>query len=105
MSRRLERRRLGRHGLEVPALCLGTMTFGFQVDEAGSRKILDEAYEQGLTFLDSADAYPAGGTLETTGDTERILGRWMGEKGNRSELILATKCFAPTRRGPWSTSA
>lgn len=97
---------MGRHGLEVPALCLGTMTFGLQVDEKGSREILDKAYDLGLTFLDTADAYPVGGTLETIGTTEEILGRWMKDKGNRSELRIATKCFAPTRRGPnsWGLS-
>ncbi len=96
----MEKRRMGRYGLEVPVLCLGTMTFGLQVDEAGSKRILDQAYSNNLRFLDTADAYPLGGTIDTIGDTEAILGRWMKEKGNRSELILATKCFAPTRRGP-----
>ena len=97
---------MGRHGLEVPALCLGTMTFGLQVDEAGSRDILDRAYEQQLTFLDTSDAYPAGGTLETIGHTEEILGRWMKDKGNRDSILMATKCFVPTRRGPnnWGLS-
>jgi aryl-alcohol dehydrogenase-like predicted oxidoreductase len=96
----IETRRLGRTGLEVPALCLGTMTFGLQVDEPGSHRILDYAFEQGLRFLDTADAYPLGGSLETIGDTEQIIGRWMHERGNRDALLVATKCWAPTRRGP-----
>ena len=96
----METRRMGRHGFEVPALCLGTMTFGLQVDEPGSRAILDEAFEAGLIYLDTSDAYPLGGTTETAGDTEEILGRWMKDKGNREELLLTTKCFAPTRLGP-----
>lgn len=102
----MERRRMGRHGLEVPVLCLGTMTFGLQVDEAASRGILDRAYERGITFLDTADVYPLGGTLETVGRTEAILGRWMKDKRNRDRLLLATKCFAPTRGGPnhWGLS-
>ena len=95
----MEKRRMGRHGLEVPALCLGTMTFGLQTDENGSREILDKAVDHRLTFLDTADGYPVGGTLETLGETERIIGRWMKDKGNRDQLVLATKCFAPTRRG------
>src|SRR5262245_46377778 len=49
----VEMRRLGRNGLEVPALCLGTMTFGFQVDEPNSVAILDAAFDRGLTFLDT----------------------------------------------------
>ena len=96
----MQYRRLGRHGLEVPPLCLGTMTFGYQVDEAASLTILDAAYERGLTFLDTADAYPLGGSLETVGTTEAILGRWMTSRGNRDRIILASKCFAPMRRGP-----
>jgi len=95
----MEKRRMGRHGLEVPVLCLGTMTFGLQVDETASRGILDRAYEHGLTFLDTADAYPLGGSLETIGRTESILGRWMKDKANRDRLLIATKCFAPTRGG------
>jgi 1-deoxyxylulose-5-phosphate synthase len=96
----MQYRRLGRNGLEVPALCLGTMTFGYQVDEAASLAILDAAYERGLGFLDTADAYPLGGSLETVGTTETILGRWMTSRGNRDRIILASKCFAPMRRGP-----
>jgi aryl-alcohol dehydrogenase-like predicted oxidoreductase len=96
----MEYRRLGRNGLEVPALCLGTMTFGLQVDEAVSNTILDKAYAAGLTFLDTADAYPLGGTRQTIGETENIIGRWMKARGNRDRLIVATKCFAPTRGGP-----
>ena len=95
----MEKRRMGRHGLEVPALCLGTMTFGLQVDEKSSRAILDKAVDNRLTFLDTADAYPLGGDLSTLGETEAIMGRWMKDKGNRDDLIIATKCFAPTRRG------
>jgi 1-deoxyxylulose-5-phosphate synthase len=102
----MEKRRMGRHGLGVPALCLGTMTFGLQVDEAASRNILDKAYDHGLIFLDTADAYPAGGTRETIGHTEAILGNWMSNKGNRDRMLIATKCFAPTRGGPnnWGLS-
>ena len=95
----MEKRRMGRHGLEVPALCLGTMTFGLQVDESSSRVILDKAHEAGLMFLDTSDAYPLG-------ETESIIGRWMKDKRNRDQLLIATKCFAPTRRGPnnWGLS-
>ncbi len=102
----MEKRRLGRHGLEVPALCLGTMTFGLQVGEDQSRVILDTAFDSGLNFLDTSDAYPLGGTRETIGDTESILGRWIKDKANRQDLIIATKCYAPTRGGPnnWGLS-
>lgn len=102
----MENRRLGKYGLEVPALCLGTMTFGLQVDEKNSVGILDRAVDLGLNFLDSADAYPLGGNRDTLGSTEEILGRWMKQRGNRQRLLIATKCFAPTRGGPngWGLS-
>ncbi len=102
----MKKRRLGRSGLEVPVLCLGTMTFGLQTDPKSAFAVLDAAVEAGVSFLDTADVYPLGGTLETVGRTEEILGDWMRERGNRSELLLATKCCAPTRRGPnaWGLS-
>jgi aryl-alcohol dehydrogenase-like predicted oxidoreductase len=91
--------RLGRTGLQVSRLCLGTMTFGFQCDEPTSFSILDAAAESGITFLDTADAYPLGGGLETVGRTEEILGRWLD--GRRQTLIVATKCFAPMSEQRW----
>lgn len=96
----MEYRRLGNQGLEVQALCLGTMTFGLQVDEAISQTILDKAFEHRLGFLDTADVYPLGGTPDTMGETEAIIGRWMKQRGNRDQIVLATKCFAPTGRRP-----
>ena len=91
--------RLGRTGLQVSRLCLGTMTFGLQCDERASVAILNHAAEAGITFLDTADAYPLGGSLETVGRTEEILGRWLD--GRRHDYILATKCFAPMSRRRW----
>jgi aryl-alcohol dehydrogenase (NADP+) len=96
----MEYRRLGAQGLEVQALCLGTMTFGVQVDESTSQRILDKAFEHRLGFLDTADVYPFGGTADTMGETEAIIGRWMKARGNRDQIVLATKCFAPTGRRP-----
>jgi aryl-alcohol dehydrogenase (NADP+) len=90
---------LGRTGLNVSRICLGTMTFGLQVDEAGSQAILDHARELGVTFIDTADVYPLGGDLTTVGRTEEILGRWW--QGRRDEFVLATKCFGPTGTKPW----
>lgn len=96
----MKRNRLGRSGLQVTELCLGTMTFGLQCDEPTSQAILDAAMDAGLCFLDTADAYPLGGTLDSIGGTEEIIGRWMKARGNRDRVILASKCWAPTRRGP-----
>lgn len=88
----MEARHLGRTGLRVPPLCLGTMTFGLQCDEATSFAILDRALEGGIDFIDTADVYPLGGGLDTAGRTEEILGRWMRERGVRDRIVLATKC-------------
>lgn len=91
--------RLGRTGLQVSRLCLGTMTFGLQIDEAASRLVLDRAAAGGVTFIDTADVYPLGGGVELVGTTEEIIGRWM--KGRRHEFVLATKCFGRTGPQPW----
>jgi aryl-alcohol dehydrogenase (NADP+) len=92
----MQHTRLGRTGLQVSRLCLGTMTFGLQCDEPTSVSILDRAADGGITFLDTADVYPLGGTPETVGRTEEIVGRWL--KGRRDRFVLATKCFG--RSGP-----
>jgi aryl-alcohol dehydrogenase (NADP+) len=91
--------RLGRSGLLVSRICLGTMTFGLQVDEARSHAILEHASDLGVTFLDLADVYPLGGDLSTVGRTEEIVGRWL--TGKRDNFVVATKCFGPTGTHPW----
>src|ERR1700678_4035349 len=95
----MEHTRLGRTGLQVSRLCLGTMTFGVQCDEETSVAILDRAAEGGIDFLDTSDAYPLGGDLTTQGRTEEILGRWM--RGKRDRFVLATKCFGRTGPSPF----
>jgi aryl-alcohol dehydrogenase (NADP+) len=91
--------KFGRTGLRVSALCLGTMTFGLQCDEARSRSILDAAAEGGIDFLDAADVYPLGGDRTTAGRTEEILGAWL--EGKRGSFILATKCVGQMGPKPW----
>jgi 1-deoxyxylulose-5-phosphate synthase len=95
----MDHARLGRTGLQVSRLCLGTMTFGLQSDESTAVAILDRAAEGGIDFLDTSDAYPLGGDLSTRGTTEEILGRWL--QGKRDRFIVATKCFAPTGPAPF----
>jgi 1-deoxyxylulose-5-phosphate synthase len=95
----MEHTRLGRTGLQVSRLCLGTMTFGLQRDEPTAAAILDRAAEGGIDFLDTSDAYPLGGDLTTRGVTEEILGRWL--QGKRDRFVVATKCFAPTGPAPF----
>lgn len=88
----MKMKRLGRTGLKVSEICLGTMTFGIQCDEPTSFGILDRAWEGGVNFIDTADAYPLGGDYSTAGKTEIIIGNWFkAHPGRRHETILATK--------------
>ncbi len=89
----------GRTGLRVSKLCLGTMTFGLQCDEARSHAILDAATSGGIDFLDAADVYPLGGGADTKGRTEDIIGAWL--KGKRHDYIVATKCVGQMGPKPW----
>lgn len=91
--------RFGSTGLQVSRLCLGTMTFGLQCDEATSFAIMDAAANAGITFFDTADVYPLGGTLELVGRTEEIVGKWL--RGKRENFILATKCSGAMGAAPW----
>ena len=91
--------RFGRTGLQVSRLCLGTMTFGFQCDEAASRAIMDRAFDAGITFFDTADVYPLGGGVERTGGTEEIVGRWM--QGRRQDIVIATKGYGRVGTRAW----
>jgi len=93
--------RFGNTGLRVSRLCLGSMTFGLQCDEASSFAILDRAAEGGINFIDTADAYPLGGTLETAGRSEAIIGKWL--RGKRNDFIVATKCHGRMGPNPWNT--
>jgi aryl-alcohol dehydrogenase (NADP+) len=99
MERAMQTTKFGRTGLHVSKLCLGTMTFGLQCDEATSVSILDASAQGGITFLDTADGYPLGGDLTTVGQSEEIVGRWL--KGRRQRFIVATKCAAPMGPDPW----
>ena len=91
--------RFGPTGLQVSRLCLGTMTFGLQCDETTSHAIMDAATEGGITFFDTADVYPLGGSLATVGRTEEIIGRWL--RGKRDQVVLATKCGGKVGPAPW----
>ena len=99
--------RLGRTGLTVSRLALGTMTFGLQTDEAVSHRILDKAAEGGINFLDTADVYPLGGTVETTGRTEEIIGNWLEKQGpaGRRRFVVATKAVNKVGPNPWDQGA
>jgi len=94
----MKTKHLGRTGLQVSEVCLGTMTFGNQADEPTSRAIMDKAFECGVYFFDTANVYPLGATLETIGRTEEFVGHWL--KGRREQIVLATKFAMPMGSGP-----
>jgi aryl-alcohol dehydrogenase-like predicted oxidoreductase len=90
--------RLGRTGLKVSRLCLGTMNFGPETSEADSFAIMDRALEQGINFFDTADVY---GWKLGEGITEQIIGRWFAQGGGRREkVVLATKVFGEMGKWP-----
>lgn len=92
----IEHRRLGKHGVLVSNICLGTMNFGWHTSEEESFKIMDHALEQGINFFDTADVY--GWEIEH-GHTEEIIGRWFAQGGGRRDaVVLATKVYNPVSR-------
>lgn len=92
----IQHRRLGRHGVLVSNLCLGTMNFGWHADERQSFAIMDRALELGINFFDTADVY---GWSVRRGATEQIIGRWLAQGGGRREaVVLATKVYNPVDR-------
>lgn len=94
---------LGRSGLKVSRLCLGTMNFGYVTDEAEAFKIMDESVAQGVNFFDSADVYggPQKPDMEKGfGISEEIIGRWLEKSKKRDSLVIATKCYQPMNYGP-----
>ncbi|HEU4322290.1 MAG TPA: aldo/keto reductase [Roseiflexaceae bacterium] len=96
----METRQIGRTGLKVSSVCLGTMTFGNQADEATSFAIMDVADQAGINFFDTANVYPLGGDLSMVGRTEEIVGRWLRERRARERVVLATKCGGQMGKGP-----
>lgn len=93
----MEHKNLGRSGLRVSRLCLGTMNFGPQTTEPDSHAIMDHALEIGIDFFDTADVY---GWKRGEGITEKIIGRWLAQGGGRrSRIVLATKVYGPMGDG------
>ncbi|HOK80143.1 MAG TPA: aldo/keto reductase [bacterium] len=92
----MQHRRLGKHGVLVSNLCLGTMNFGWYTDEKESFRIMDRALELGINFFDTADTYGWG---NQQGDTEIIIGKWFALGGGRRQaVVLATKVYNPVTR-------
>ena len=89
--------RLGRTGLRVSRLCLGTMNFGPETTEKDSFAIMDRALELGFNFFDSANVY---GWKQGEGVTEQIVGRWLAQGGRREKIVIATKVYGRMGAGP-----
>ena len=93
---------LGASPLQVTPICLGTMTFGEQVNTALAHRILDRSLERGVNFLDTAEMYAVPPKADTCGATETIIGQWFASRpGARSRVVLATKVAGPSRGMPW----
>ena len=91
----MKTRTLGNSDLRVSELCLGTMTFGSQNTEAEAQAQLDCALESGINFLDSAEMYPVPTSAEYQGQSEQCIGNWMRLRGNRDQVVIATKAAGP----------
>jgi aryl-alcohol dehydrogenase-like predicted oxidoreductase len=87
----MKQKKLGTNGPEVPAICLGGNVFGWTVDEAESFRLLDAAFDAGLTFIDTADVYSRWAPGHAGGESETILGKWFARSGKREAVTLATK--------------
>lgn len=90
----MQRRRLGKSGLAVSEIGMGTMTFGSQTDEKNAFRIMDQAYDAGVNFFDTAEMYPVPPKAESFGVTEEIVGKWLKTKP-RESVIVATKITGP----------
>ncbi|RMF12779.1 MAG: NADP(H)-dependent aldo-keto reductase [Alphaproteobacteria bacterium] len=88
-------RTLGATDIKVSEICLGTMTFGVQNDEADGHAQLDRALELGVNFVDTAEMYPFPRAPERYGRTEQIIGSWLAKNGRRDRIVLATKVSGP----------
>ena len=87
----MEKRELGKTGIQVTTCCLGTMTWGDQNTEAEGHEQMDYALDRGINFFDTAEMYSIPPKPETQGNTERIIGSWFKARGSRDKVILASK--------------
>jgi aryl-alcohol dehydrogenase-like predicted oxidoreductase len=96
----MDYRNLGRSGLQVSPVCLGTMQFGWSADEPSSFQVMDAFANAGGNFLDTADVYSAWVEGNPGGISEEIIGRWLKQRGNRHEFVVATKAQGKMWNGP-----
>ena len=93
-------RKLGRTGLKVSALCLGTMQFGWTTDEGTALDVMDAYLDKGGNFIDTADVYTNWAEGNPGGVSEQIIGRWMKSRKNRGQIVLASKVRGRMWEGP-----
>jgi aryl-alcohol dehydrogenase-like predicted oxidoreductase len=94
----MKRVKLGGSDIEVSQICLGTMTFGNQTDEAQAHTQMDMSLDAGMTFMDCAEMYPVNPVrAETIGGSEEVIGRWLAKTGNRAKVEIATKITGPNQ--------
>ncbi len=97
----MEYTRLGNTGLQVSRLCLGTMQFGWSVNEAESHKVLSAAFDSGINFIDTADIYSRWAEGNDGGVSETIIGNWLRERAiPRDQVVIATKVRGQMGEGP-----
>jgi len=94
-------RELGRSGIKVSAVCLGTMTFGDQTPESDAFAQMDLACERGVNFFDTAEMYASPPRAETQGETERVIGRWLKRSRARDKIVIASKVAGRSRDMLW----
>jgi aryl-alcohol dehydrogenase-like predicted oxidoreductase len=93
-------RYLGRTGLQVSEICLGTMQFLWTTDEANSYAVLDAFVDAGGNFIDTADVYSRWAEGRKGGEAETVIGNWLARRGNRADVVLATKVRGRMWAGP-----
>ena len=100
----MEKRPLGRTGIDVTSLCLGTMMYGEQIGEDEAREQMDACLDFGINFFDTAEMYTIPPKAETQGNSERIVGQWIKDRGCRDRIVLATKVMGRSSNAymrPW----
>ncbi len=87
----MQKRKLGRSGLEVSSLAFGGNVFGWTADESTSMRLLDRFVDEGFNFIDTADMYSRWVPGHTGGESETIIGKWLKKSGKRDKVVIATK--------------
>ena len=98
----MQKRRLGRSGLEVSSLAFGGNVFGWTADEPASMRLLDRFVDEGFNFIDTADMYSRWVPGHQGGESEIIIGKWLKKSGKRDKVVIATKLgmeMAPDKKG------